>query len=313
MQPAVIRRLCAALAAAIALALLGGQSALALGEPTVPEPVATYFATGLMPRLADLYGPGKKADSGIVFDSSSMVGTIHRVFSWTAAYLAKKHTDTTTELTNDWVASVTVKGQVAGLATVWINPSSDQPELADFDLGPGLASALAAAPKGMVLIRDDSHSAWFATDGKALVPLVSGSSGVATATTIAAYQKTLTAVPTSAAVSTATTNGGLVIAGVVLGLVVIVLAVFVLLPDRRRRANRAAEAESEPVVEPADEDAVVPVPVDEDAVVPVPVDEDAVVPEPVDAPDPAPESAPPAKKPDAPRKPRIPKPPAPAE
>ncbi|MCU1528489.1 MAG: hypothetical protein JWP75_2252, partial [Frondihabitans sp.] len=103
MRPAVIRRLSvrrlsAALAAAIALVLLGGQSALALDEPTVPEPVASYFASGLVPRLADLYGPGKKADSGIVFDSSSTVGTIHRVFSWTAAYLAKKSTDTPTEL-----------------------------------------------------------------------------------------------------------------------------------------------------------------------------------------------------------------------
>jgi hypothetical protein len=278
MRPAVIRRMSAALAAAIAIVLVGGQAALALDEPVVPEPVATYFATGLVPRLADLYGPGKKADSGIVFDSTSKVGDIHRVFSWTADFLARKVTGTPIELTNNWVAPVTVKDQVAGLATVWINPTSDQPELADFDLGPGLVSALSAAPKGMVLVRDDTHSAWFATDGTALVPLVSGSSGIATTTTIAAYQKTLPQVPATSAVPTAVTNQGLLVAGIVLGLVVVVLAVFVLLPDRRRRAARAAENE-----------------------------EDTTVTEPEPEPEPEP---PAAKKPAAPRKPRAPKPPA---
>jgi hypothetical protein len=237
----VFRRLLAATAAAIALALLGSQAALALDEPNVPEPVASYFATALVPRLADLYGPGKKADSGIDFDSSTKVGDIHRVFSWTADYLARKPTDTPIELTNNWVAPVTVKNEVVGLATVWINPTSDDPELADFDLGPGLVSALAAAPQGMVLIRDDLHSAWFATDGTALVPLVSGSSGIATATTIAAYQKTLTSVPSSSPVSADAANQGLIIAGIVLCLVVVMLAVFVLMPDRRRRADSAAE------------------------------------------------------------------------
>ncbi len=244
MRSALTRRsplIIAALAAVLALS--GAPAALALDEPTVPEPVATYFATGLVPRLADLYGPGKKTDSGIVFDSSAKVGDIHRIFAWSAAYLAGKKTDAPIELTNNWLAPVSVKDQVAGLATVWINPSSDDPELANFDLGPGLETALSAAPKGTVLVRDDRYSAWFATDGTKLYPLVSGSSGIATQTTIAAYQKRFPKVAPSAAVSTATTNQGLLIAGIVLGVVVLGLAAFVLLPDRgQRRAEPAAAA-----------------------------------------------------------------------
>lgn len=233
--------------------LIGSQSALALSEPTVPEPVATYIATGLVPRLADLYGPSKNPGSGIDFGTSTTttttVGEVHRVFAWTADFLAGKATGNPMELTNNWVVPVAVKKREVGLATIWINPVSDNPELASFDLGPGLVTALAAAPKGDVLVRDDLHSAWFATDGKRLVPLVSGSSGVATTTTISSYQGSLPRVTPAMPIATAATNDGLLIAGVVLIIVVILLAIFVLLPDRRRKGAVAdfAAALSDPI------------------------------------------------------------------
>ena len=252
----------AALVVGVVLAFSGGQAAVAvapptlpeptLPEPTLPEPVATYISTGLLPRLADLYGPGKKAGSGIEFDATAKVGDIHRLFAWTPAFLAGKKTDTPTQLTNNWVAPITVKGQVIGLATVWINPSSDQPELANFDLGPGLATALAAAPKGTVLIRDDTHSAWFASDGETITPLVSGTSGVATAKTVTAYRDSLPASAQSTPDAAGSSNG-LAIAAIVLGVVVVLLALFVLLPLRRRRVVPAVVAVDEPaVVEPPD-------------------------------------------------------------
>ncbi|MES2094575.1 MAG: hypothetical protein V4531_12295 [Actinomycetota bacterium] len=226
----------AVLAAAAVFAT--GTAANALEEPRVPEDVGRYFATGLVPRLADLFGP--KAGAEVVFDSTAKVGDIRRVLSWTKSYLSGAKTSEPTRLTNTWIAPIaTADGTVAGVATVWINPASDRPELADFSSGRALAAALATAPTGALIIRDDLRSAWFATDGTTLTPLVSGSSGVATTTTPAAYQRKFTLVaPVSTQIAP---NTGLLIAVVVLGIVVVLLAVFVLLPDRRRRALAAGE------------------------------------------------------------------------
>ena len=219
---------------AAAAVFSSSSAASALDEPRVPENVGQYFATGLIPRLVDLFGA--KAGAEVVFDTAAKVGGIHRVLSFTRTFLSGAKTEEPTQITNTWVAPVTAAdGKVAGVATVWINPASDQPELADFSSGPSLATALATAPQGTLLIRDDTHSAWFATDGTALTPLVSGTSGVSAATTPVAYQRQLTlSAPVQADPGA---NGGLLIAVLVLGIVVVVLAIFVLLPDRRRRAR----------------------------------------------------------------------------
>ncbi|MHC5795058.1 hypothetical protein ACVXZ4_02765 [Lacisediminihabitans sp. FW035] len=219
---------------AAAAVFVSAAPASALDEPRVPENVGRYFATGLMPRLVDLFGA--KAGAEVVFDSAAKVGGIHRVLSFTKAFLSGAKTDDPTQITNTWIATITAAdGTVAGVATVWINPASDQPELADFSSGPALATALATAPKGTLLVRDDTHSAWFATDGTTLTPLVSGTSGVSVATTPVAYQRQFTlSAPVAADPGP---NRGLIIAVVVLGIVVVLLATFVLLPDRRRRAQ----------------------------------------------------------------------------
>ena len=218
-----------------AAAFFGSATAAsALDEPRVPENVGQYFSSGLVPRLANLFGA--KAGAEVVFDSSAKVGAIHRVLVFTTAYLSGAKTAEPTQITNSWVAPISAAdGTVAGVATVWINPASSQPELADFSTGAALATALATAPPGTLLIRDDSRSAWFATDGKTLTSLISGSSGIATTTTPDAYQRQFTL--TSPASVESAPNGGLLIAVLVLGVVVVLLAVFVLLPDRRRRAS----------------------------------------------------------------------------
>jgi hypothetical protein len=238
----VIRGAVAALAVAVAVALGGASVAAAatptpsatptVVEPTVPEPVADYVASGLLARVESLYGPGKGAGSGIAFDASTATGDVHRVFAWTRAYLDGRSDGSPVQLTNQWIVPVSVKKQAVGLATVWINPASDAPELAEFDLGPALATALATAPKGYVLVHDTTNSAWFATDGVRLAPLVSGRSGLATATTVSAYQARI---PHSAPeVAPPAGNQGLLIAGGVLAVVIALLAVFVFLPIRRR-------------------------------------------------------------------------------
>ena len=234
----ILSKAVAVVVLAAATVFASGSAARALDEPRVPENVGQYFASALVPRLVDLFGA--KAGLKVAFDSTDKVGGIRRVLSWTSAYLSGIKTDEPTQLTNTWIAPVSAAdGTVAGLATVWINPASDLPELADFSLGASLARALASAPSGTLVIRDGSHSAWFAIDGRTLTPLVTGSSGVSAATTPTDYQRKFSLVP--AATEQSAPNQGLLIAGLVLGGVVALLAVFVLLPNRRRRARANAD------------------------------------------------------------------------
>ena len=243
----VARKAAAVILLAAAAFFGSATAASALDEPRVPENVGRYFTSGLVPRLANLFGA--KARAEVVFDGSAKVGPIHRVLVWTTAYLSGAKTAEPTQITNSWVAPISAAdGTVAGVATVWINPASSQPELADFSTGPALATALATAPPGTLLIRDDTRSAWFATDGKTLTPLISGSSGIATTTTPDAYQRQFTL--TSPASVESAPNGGLLIAVLVLGVVVVLLAVFVLLPDRRRRASVDAAPVDPVLVDP---------------------------------------------------------------
>lgn len=222
-------------AGVLLLALVGGMAsapAMAAEQPAVPREVADYFADGLVPRLIDLYGSGDGVTAGIDFDATTSVGAISRVLEWTPDFLAGKRTDAPTVLTNNWVAPVSVRDRVIGLATVWINPDLDAPELASFD-PPELARALAAAPARALLVQDPARAAWFALDGDVLTPLVAGDSGVTEPTTPDAYQATIADVA-AADPPAAAEPPGVAIAALVLGIVIVGLAIFVLLPVRGR-------------------------------------------------------------------------------
>ena len=224
--------------------MMAVQAAEAADSP-VPEDVAAYFATGLIPRLADLYGTTSDPDT--TFDSTTKVGAIQRLLAWTPEFLAGDKTDTPTQLTNTWIAPVTAKsGAILGLAAVWINPGNNKAELADFSRGRALVDALGRAPKDTQLIDDTVQQAWFATDGKTLTPLVTGSSGTSGPLTIAEYQKILRAKAVAPKPPAAPANPGLLIAGITLGGVVVLLAIFILLPGRKRKNDDAADAPKRP-------------------------------------------------------------------
>lgn len=213
---------------ALAFVMMFVPSANAADLPKTPQPVAEYFADGLIPRLINLYGSGNGVTTGVDFDATTKVGTISRVREWTPDYLAGHTSDDPTRLTNNWVAPVSVRDKVLGLATVWINPSTNQPELASFD-NAELARQIAAAPQGSALIHDPAREAWFALVKDSLFTLVPGSSGVTGATTPGAYQRLIsTLAPEEQAKPT-----GVAIAALVLGVVILGVAIFVLLPLKR--------------------------------------------------------------------------------
>lgn len=220
---------------------LGTASAVAEETPRVPEEVAQYFSTELIPRLADLYGPGVDGRSGIQFDESTTVGTITRVMVWTDDFRAGRHTDQAVQASNSWVAPVAggesddPASEVAqlGLATVWINPNSNLPELADFVPSETLGPALAEAPEGAMLVHDAEQRSWFALIGDELTPLAQGTDAVTgSRISLAAAQESLWRELET--LPEPRTNNGFVVAGLTLAFVVVLLAVFVLVPDRRR-------------------------------------------------------------------------------
>ena len=147
----------------------------------MPEQVEEYVTGGdLVERLEDLYGLSADGSTGIDFDETTKTGPISRVWTWTAERLAGEVTEHPTELTNNWVTSISIDKQPVGYATVWINPELDAPELAEFDPDPEAAVALSEVPDDAQLVRDDASSAWFALEDGILTPLVPGTSGLET-------------------------------------------------------------------------------------------------------------------------------------
>ena len=229
-------------------ALAAGSSAAAAAEPPrVPEEIAAYFSADLIPRLADLYGPGADGESGIDFGETTAVGPIHRVMVWTDDFRAGVDTDLAVQLSNSWVAPVTsseaepADGTAVaaasdvtqlGLATVWISPYTNLPELANFVPSTTLGPALTEAPDGSMLVHDPEQDAWYALAGDQLTPLAQGDSVLAgSALSLDDAQQTLwqqlETLPQPRA------NSGFVLAGLTLAFVVLLLAIFVLVPDRR--------------------------------------------------------------------------------
>lgn len=233
--------------------VFGGAPAAADDAPRVPEEVAEYFATGLLPRLNDLYGPGVGGEPGIDFDeSTAAIGPITRVMVWTQEFRAGNETDLAVELSNNWVAPISAGGAAdgdaaessgaasdevhLGVATVWISPHTNAPELASFIPSAALGPALAAAPEGSLLVHDAEQDSWYALAGAELTLLAQGGEAVTSAPlSLRDAQQTLwhelETLPGPQA------NSGFVVAGLTLAFVVVLLAIFVLVPDRRRTAS----------------------------------------------------------------------------
>jgi hypothetical protein len=224
--------------------LTAGASATAATDPQqVPEEVSDYFSSELVSRLADLYGPGADGVSGLDFDEeTTVVGPISRLMVWTEEFRAGVDTDLPVELSNSWVAAIT-EGAAAdtaeaepvqlGVATVWISPYTNEPELASFAPSDVLGPALADAPEGSMLVHDAEHDGWYALTGRQLTPLAQGGHAVSSAPIpLADAQRTLwqqlETLPEPQA------NQGFIIAGLTLAFVVVLLAIFVLVPDRRK-------------------------------------------------------------------------------
>ncbi|MGN6326949.1 hypothetical protein [Pseudolysinimonas sp.] len=238
------------------------SAAASLGS--VPVVVSDYVASGqLQARLEQVYGPGRKAGSGVDFDATTKPGPVTRVYAWTDDRYAHADSDHPIQLTNYWTVPITIADRPIGVAAVWINPSSDQPELAEFTKSAPLATALSAVPADAALVHDGAAAAWYAVAKDTATPLVAGRSGVTKPTPV---EDLALARATAAAPPSSSTNGvGLAVG--VLVLLVIVIVGTVLLPRflgdgrRPRRAPAVGTGTvSEPVAEPTPEPIPMPRP-----------------------------------------------------
>ena len=268
--------------AAVAALLCGLFAALALGPAgaasaslgSVPAEVAAYVANGgMVTRLNNVYGKNA-AGAGVNFNATTKAGAISRVYEWTSTRLTNVKTDHPVQLTNNWVVPITIADKPVGLATIWINPQSAAPELANFEPMPGLAAALEAVPATAALVRDTTTHAWLALDAGTVTPLIAGTSGLSTPAPVDSLTLSAGAAPTGPRPPVA----GLVLAIIGVGVVVAALLVALLLPrGRAARARTVRDAvasaiagEASAIAEPAPALAPAPVPVPVPVPAPVP-------------------------------------------
>jgi hypothetical protein len=213
-------------------------------QGSVPSVVSDYAANpqGLLARLADLFGPGK-GGTGIAFDDTAKVGQLNRAYAFTNDFAQEKTNENPIRLTNEWTAPISVADSPVGLATIWINPQTDDPELAGFVADPVAGKALADVPAAGYLIHDEPRQAWLTLDADVLTALVPGSTGLTGPTTAIEYRtRVLSADATGTAVVAPPTGQGAINSIVIVSVALLVTAAILLAPGWRRRRKAAASA-----------------------------------------------------------------------
>lgn len=236
-----------------AVALTGVVVALAAGaltvtpasasEGSVPAEVTAYANApdGLVSRLDDLFG----GSGGIEFDDTTKVGQINRVHTFTEDFIAGLDTETPVELANEWTAPVTIADEPVGLATIWINPASVEPELADFVVDVDFTTLLSDVPAEAYLVRDSERAAWFTLVDGNLTALVSGTSGITGPTPVGVYQDLMINRSSQAPAEPSGPDAAAFAPALLIALAVLVVVAFLLVPQvvarRRDRVTREAE------------------------------------------------------------------------
>jgi hypothetical protein len=229
----------------------------AQGEGSVPSEVETYVTGGsLVAQLDDVYGIGADGD-GIDFDETTEPGVIERVHVWSAEQLAGVETEHPLELVNEWVVPISIDDAIVGLATIWINPATVDPELASFVADPELAEALSAVEKGASLVHDAPSAAWLAlADDGTLTPLVPGSTGLSTPVPL--DDVALLPAPSGATPPSGDPGTGVGFAIAVVLILLVLIVIVLIVPVLRKRPAEALEPEAvdvepeEVVLEPED-------------------------------------------------------------
>jgi hypothetical protein len=235
-------RILAALAI-VAVAVIGPAVPALAAQGSVPSEVSRYATDpdGLLARLDDLFGV-TTSGQGVEFGDTTEAGVITRAWVFTAGYLSGDDPETAVELANLWSAPILIDGKPVGLATIWINPATDAPDLADFVLGTTEATSLSEVPDDAQLVWDEGRGAWFGLVAGKLVALVPGTSGVVGSTTLVDYQ----AIASGAPAPIPQDLSGLVGGGILIGASALAILVVLVIPLLRRRGLQDAAVTGRP-------------------------------------------------------------------
>ena len=227
-------RLAATLAVALSIGL--GAGPVAASEGSIPEEVASFASdpNALLTSLDDLAGVNANGQ-GLDFGSGAAVGGLHRIFGFTAGWLAGEAADPAVELRNEWAAPITIEGKPVGVAVIWINPGTVKPELADFIADIAMATAIPDIGSDAYLVRDEPRGAWFSLAGTDLTVIQQGASGVSGTAALASYQSSVLD-EKPAQPSTGTT---LAVPVAIIGAAALLVIVGVLVPTLRARRKQS--------------------------------------------------------------------------
>ncbi len=236
-------RLCAVAGITLLAAFLAAPSAAAAAQPlgSVPSVVADYAADpeGLLAQLEDLVGVGA-GGNGLDFGEEAKVGKLNRVFVWTEALLAGDLEAAPVQRTNEWTAPILLSDKFVGMATIWINPQSEEPDLADFVQGASLGEAFDDIPAESFLVHDEATSSWFTLVGVGVSPVVQGSSAVSVPSSLAAFLASRDAAAPDAQIPDASVSQGTVNSVVTMSIAVLLIAALLIIPGRIARWRRSA-------------------------------------------------------------------------
>jgi hypothetical protein len=221
-------------------ALIAGFAAPASAETTVPGEVALYIANDLIDDLNEFYGPGTEGN-GRLFTNTTTTSPGVRVYEFTPDFLAGVVADPPARRLNEWVSVISIDKAPVGFAIVLVDPLTTLPQLKSFTESGDFGEVVLALPESALLVRDTDRSAWFTLDAEELTPIVSGTSGVTTPISEADYRELVADQQRRVDAEPAPANqyGGLLIAGLILVLIFLLLAVEAFLP-RWRRARKAS-------------------------------------------------------------------------
>ena len=225
-------------------ALILGAALPAAAATTVPGEVAAYIANDLVDDLNDFYGPGTEGN-GRLFTNSTSTSPGVRIFEFTPDFLAGVAADPPVHRLNEWVSVISIDKAPVGFAVVVVDPVTTRPQLESFTESADFGEVVLALPETASLVRDPDRSAWFSLDGEELTPIVSGTTGLTAPIGVAEYRqlvandlKALDAEP-----KPADQYGGLLIAGLILVLIIVVLGLEAFRPHWRRRKELEPEPE----------------------------------------------------------------------